>query len=1162
MRQIERRRFFAVMAIAATLLAASPGGSQTVVWTGAGPNSNFSTGANWAGGSPPPNDGSNTVDLGVSSYASVGIDTGANIAGLVFLGSSGYSEYNLFQVNGGSLTIGGGGISTPGGISSYLYSGAPVILSADQAWGTPGFIYVTGPISEVGGSRALTMAGSVYLLGNNTFTGGLDVASGTFYAGSSTAAGTGTITLEAGSSMQSWYAPVTLSNPVVLNDNVTLGSNGFSEPLTLSGTVTLANANTTLLLGSGASVSTTGSVAGPPSASLALSGFSSAEPIDGGSRFVIQGTLSNVSSLSVAGAQLILAPAGDPVASFPNLSPSGVQVSGLGYLGLDGTFVNPGAVAAFVSTYGPTLGPNMNGTLGFDTVADPSTPNIFADPINLGNFSSEGFVGLGSATAAILTGPITPAPAGYLFGGGGGTLTVKSDLPDVDGTPLLMGYAPSPVTVILQGSNTYSGGTTSRGGALIFDSPTPASGAISLFAGYVGYTERATNIATAQQFVSLFNTSAGNGVIGFDSAVTGSPRSIGGAIDLSAFNSSNVPFIGTATAVTLAGPITPANNQYQFTGVKGGVLTVASNLTDGTGSSLTVGLPNPIESSASVSRVVLTGNNSFTLGTTFNSGALFINNDNALGTGPIAVPDTDSTTIVPSLVPFGGNVTLANPISVGSILGGPGLILGNNSTFDVLVLNGAISDYSGSGQIAIDGSVTLAGVNTYSGGTALQGNAILLVANPSSLGTGPVTVESSAVIAPNGVDVALPNPVNLYSQLTLGQSGNVNKLTMSGVISSGGNLVIESAAELDGANTFSGGTLVDDADLTIGNVAGLGNGPLQLVSSMLTFTPAVTTPTILDLTGDSGSTIVLRPASTLTLDTDLNTSQPAVYSGTIQGDSATQVVKVDAGASYLGGNSTYGGGTAVNGGVLIAGVSGSLGTGPVSVAAGAQLGADSGATLTNVISLSPGATLSGSGTFSPPGGVTFAGGATVMPGNPVGGQYVSALSFGTPVTFGTGGIYSFSVATASGSAGIDYSTLNVAGSLTISSTAVSPFIIAVTSINPGSGSPGMANFNPAQAYSWTLVTAGSIPVFNPADFSVNTANFQNSLGGGSFLVGEAGNLLTLDFTPVPEPSTWVLMLVGLAAAGEGLRRRRGALGQPGTTRRGPSEPRTRESPPG
>jgi hypothetical protein len=41
----------------------------------------------------------------------------------------------------------------------------------------------------------------------------------------------------------------------------------------------------------------------------------------------------------------------------------------------------------------------------------------------------------------------------------------------------------------------------------------------------------------------------------------------------------------------------------------------------------------------------------------------------------------------------------------------------------------------------------------------------------------------------------------------------------------------------------------------------------------------------------------------------------------------------------------------------------------------------------------------------------------------------------------------------------------------------------------------------------------------------------NSLAGGSFLLTSSGNNIVLDFTPVPEPSTWALMAAGVAALG-------------------------------
>jgi hypothetical protein len=187
----------------------------------------------------------------------------------------------------------------------------------------------------------------------------------------------------------------------------------------------------------------------------------------------------------------------------------------------------------------------------------------------------------------------------------------------------------------------------------------------------------------------------------------------------------------------------------------------------------------------------------------------------------------------------------------------------------------------------------------------------------------------------------------------------------------------------------------------------------------------------------------------------------------------------------------------------------------------------------------PGASLTGFGTFSPTGGVTVANGALVSPGSAVIGQQIATLSFGTPLIMGVGGTMVFDLKNApSAVAGTDYDTVDVTGALSVSSTPGSPFVIELRSINPTTGIPGLASFNPMQAYSWTLVSAGSISGFNAADFSFNTSAFQNPLNGGTFLVGETGNSLTLNFTPVPEPGTWLLMLGGLGAAALSISRRR------------------------
>ncbi len=58
---------------------------------------------------------------------------------------------------------------------------------------------------------------------------------------------------------------------------------------------------------------------------------------------------------------------------------------------------------------------------------------------------------------------LTPAGGMYAFGGGGGTLTVASNLPG--GNSLEIGNG-GPGAVVLSGTNTYTGGTTVSSGTL------------------------------------------------------------------------------------------------------------------------------------------------------------------------------------------------------------------------------------------------------------------------------------------------------------------------------------------------------------------------------------------------------------------------------------------------------------------------------------------------------------------------------------------------------------------------------------------------------------------------------------------------------------------------------------------------------------------------
>jgi hypothetical protein len=75
--------------------------------------------------------------------------------------------------------------------------------------------------------------------------------------------------------------------------------------------------------------------------------------------------------------------------------------------------------------------------------------------------------------------------------------------------------------------------------------------------------------------------------------------------------------------------------------------------------------------------------------------------------------------------------------------------------------------------------------------------------------------------------------------------------------------------------------------------------------------------------------------------------------------------------------------------------------------------------------------------------------------------------------------------------------------------------------------------------SWTLLTATSITGFDAAKFAIDAGLFSNAPDSSLFSLAQSGNSLVLNFTPVPEPSTWALMLTGLSVVAlRAFRRRR------------------------
>lgn len=234
----------------------------------------------------------------------------------------------------------------------------------------------------------------------------------------------------------------------------------------------------------------------------------------------------------------------------------------------------------------------------------------------------------------------------------------------------------------------------------------------------------------------------------------------------------------------------------------------------------------------------------------------------------------------------------------------------------------------------------------------------------------------------------------------------------------------------------------------------------------------------------------------------------------------------------------------MNSGILVAASNSALGTGPVTVATNGNggLALDTGVTLTNPMTYTSG-NLVGDGTFNPSNLATISigSGNAVAGGLPFGHNSVVAgtLSFGGSLAFNSGGEYYWTIQDNGRIDGVSH--IDVAGNLQVNSIPTAPFTIFVQSYDSSGNSGGMAsNLSLSTPTSWAILTAGSISGFSASDFTIVSTSFE---GGGfsssHFSLTQSGNQLMLNFTPVPEPSTWALLGSGIAAVAlVGLRRRR------------------------
>ncbi|EKE2803806.1 fibronectin-binding autotransporter adhesin ShdA [Salmonella enterica subsp. enterica serovar Hato] len=353
--------------------------------------------------------------------------------------------------------------------------------------------------------------------------------------------------------------------------------------------------------------------------------------------------------------------------------------------------------------------------------------------------------------------------------------------------------------------------------------------------------------------------------------------------------------------------------------------------------------------------LIVTGDNTYSGGTTISGGTLTADHADSLGTGTIA--------------------------NSGVLQVGEGELENTLSGTGSLVKTGT-------------GELTLSGDNTYSGGTTITGGT-LIADNADSLGTG--------AIANSGV-------------LQVGEGELENTLSGTGsLVKTGtGELTLSGDNTYSGGTTITGGTLTADHADSLGTGAIANSGVLQVGEGELENTLSgagslVKTGTgELTLSGDNtysggttitGGTLTADHADSLGTGAIANSGVLQVGEGELENtlSGAGSLVKTGTGELTLSGDNSYSGGTTISGGTLTADHADSLGTGTIANSGVLQVGEGE---LKNTLSGSGSLVKTGTGELTLSGDNSYSGATTISDGTLIAAN-VNALGSGNIDNSGT-----------------------------------------------------------------------------------------------------------------------------------------------------------------
>jgi fibronectin-binding autotransporter adhesin len=819
---------------------------------------------------------------------------------------------NTFIINGGTIDNTSGGAFTLGNYGMTWGGDFSFIGTTNLNLGA-GAVNLTGTRTVTVNANALTVGGTI------TNTGGLTKAgAGTLILGGANTY-SGTTLVNAGT--------LVLSNVNALqNSRLDTGSSGGQQvtfAVAGNNTYNIAGLQGADALAIGGNTLSIGSGGGSTTYSGSISGTGGALTKTGVGTLILSGNSSYTGATTIGGGTLVYNGTNTSTAVTIN---SGGTLSGSGSVGAttvnSGGTMNPGNSPG-TQTYASLTwegGANYNWQLydangaagtGYDTFNSTGAFTINAtsgNKFNINLWTLSGIAPDANGNAlnfnAATTQTWTLGTFGSISGfsadafsintfatngtGGFANTATGTFSINTNSTSLLLVYT----APVLSDEFDWSGGSGNwnTGGNWTNGVAPPATGAKIYYSGGGGLSTN--NVATAIQGLT-FRSGA--------SAYTleGNALSIGalGIVNLSASTqtvnlaltlSDSVSFNAQAGGLSFGGAVTLGANTLTVTGAEntsiGGAIGGAGGLVKSGVGTLSLSGANNYSGGTLVNAGRLTGDSSSLQGGITNNAAVtFSQTTNGTYAGAMTgsgslTKDGSGTLTLSGANTFNGGTTVSGgglTASTATLTGG--VAVGSGATFALSqtttgTFSGAIT---GNGRFVKDGSgdVTLAGANTYSGGTLVSAGT--LTGTASSL---------QGSITNNAAVVFVQTPNGTYG----GAMSGSGSLTKSGT----GTLT------LSGANSYSGGTVVSS-----GTLAGT-TGSLQ---------------------GNINNSGTVRFDQTTT----------GSYAGQLSGGGA--LVKAGSGAVTLEGNNTYTGATTVEGGSLIAANNNSLSSSAVTMSDGSVL---------------------------------------------------------------------------------------------------------------------------------------------------------------------------------------------------------------------------------